>query len=352
MGADKIIRPEWIPEAYRGMEAPARNKKQMRELHELQDIISDAVNKLNFPEYPAQLYEPISYILALGGKRMRPALLLMACDLFGGNVEAAIPPALAIEVFHNFTLMHDDIMDNAPLRRGSVTVHNKWNQNVGILSGDVMLVQGYKLMMQVPDHLLRPILDIFNITAIGVCEGQQLDMEFEELTNVSISEYLNMIKLKTAVVLGGALKIGALIGGADAKDADLLSDFGVNLGIAFQLQDDILDVYGDPEKFGKQVGGDIISNKKTFLLLKSLELADSSQSAELNSWLNAKRFNSTEKVQAVTAIYDSLSIRQLAEEAMQTYADKAFEALDAINLPENHKQYLRNFADGLLVREH
>jgi len=351
MGADKMIRPEWIPEAYREIEAVATNKIIMKELHELQDIIGNAVKELNFPEYPAQLYEPISYILSLGGKRMRPALLLMACDLFGGDIEAAIPPALAIEVFHNFTLMHDDIMDNAPIRRGRATVHTKWNQNVGILSGDVMLVQGYKLMMQVPDHLLRPILDIFNVTAIGVCEGQQLDMDFEELTNVSIDEYLNMIRLKTAVVLGGALKIGALIGGADTKDADLLSDFGVNLGIAFQLQDDILDVYGDPEKFGKQVGGDIISNKKTYLLLKSLELADSFQSGELNNWLNAKQFNNTDKVQAVTAIYNNLDVRQLADKAMQTYADKAFEALDAINLPEEHKQYLRDFADGLLVRE-
>lgn len=351
MGADKMIRPEWIPEAYREIEAVATNKKRMKELHELQEIIGNAVTELNFPEYPAQLYEPITYILSLGGKRMRPALLLMACDLFGGDVDAAIPPALAIEVFHNFTLMHDDIMDNAPIRRGHATVHKKWNQNVGILSGDVMLVQGYKLMMQVPDHLLRPILDIFNITAIGVCEGQQLDMEFEEHTNVSIDEYLNMIKLKTAVVLGGALKIGALIGGADAKDADLLSDFGVNLGIAFQLQDDILDVYGDPEKFGKQVGGDIISNKKTYLLLKSLELAGISQLAELHQWLTAKQFENVDKVQAITAIYSQLNVRRLAEDAMENYADKAFAALDAINLPEDHKQYLRDFADGLLVRE-
>jgi len=351
MDADKMIRPEWIPDAYRDTETATTNKKQMKELHELQDIISDAVKELNFPGYPAQLYEPITYILSLGGKRMRPALLLMACDLFGGDVDAAIPPALAIEVVHNFTLMHDDIMDNAPMRRGHATVHKKWNQNVGILSGDVMLVQGYKLMMQVPDHLLRPILDIFNVTAIGVCEGQQLDMEFEELTNVSIDEYLEMIRLKTAVVLGGALKIGALIGGADTKDADLLSDFGVNLGIAFQLQDDILDVYGDPEKFGKQVGGDIISNKKTYLLLKSLELANSLQSNELQNWLGAKQFNAIEKVQAVTALYNNLDVRQLAEQAMESYADKAFAALDAINLPEGHKQYLRDFADGLLVRE-
>lgn len=323
----------------------------MKKLEDLQAIISKAVDELSFPKYPADLYEPISYILSLGGKRMRPALLLMACDLFGGDVEAALPPALAIEVFHNFTLMHDDIMDNAPIRRGKITVHERWNQNVGILSGDVMLVQGYKLMMQVKDHLLRPILDIFNTTAIGVCEGQQFDMEFEDRNNVSIGEYLNMIRLKTAVVLGGALKIGALIGNADMKDADLLSSFGENLGIAFQLQDDILDVYGDPEKFGKQVGGDIISNKKTYLLIKAVELAKDQQIKDLDNWIALKQFDNAEKVAAVTDIYNSLNIREYAEEAMQAYADKAFEALDAINLPEEHKQYLRDFADGLLVRE-
>jgi len=323
----------------------------MKKLQNLQEMINRAVIKLPFPTYPAALYEPITYILSLGGKRMRPALLLMACDLFGGDIEAAISPALAIEVFHNFTLMHDDIMDNAPLRRGNVTVHELWNNNVGILSGDVMLIEGYKLMMQVEDRLLRPILNIFNDTAVGVCEGQQLDMEFEERNEVHIDEYLNMIRLKTAVVLGGALKIGALIGGADNRDAELLSSFGEHLGLAFQLQDDILDVYGDPEKFGKQVGGDIISNKKTYLLIKALELAAEQQTKELNYWIALKEFDNTEKVEAVTEIYNALEVRQYAETAMQTYADKAFEALDALNLPEDHKQYLRDFADGLLVRE-
>jgi geranylgeranyl diphosphate synthase type II len=323
----------------------------MKQLQDLQAIISEAIKELPLPTYPDALYEPIRYILSLGGKRMRPALLLMACDLFGGDVDAAISPALAIEVFHNFTLMHDDIMDNAPLRRGRVTVHERWNNNVGILSGDVMLVKGYELMMHVPDRLLRPILDIFNTTAVGVCEGQQLDMEFEERGDVQIDEYLHMIRLKTAVVLGGALKIGALIGGAEVKDAELLSSFGEHLGLAFQLQDDILDVYGDPEKFGKQVGGDIISNKKTYLLIKALELAKEKQTADLDKWLAAKEFDHTEKVDAVTAIYNSLDVRRYAEEAMQYYTDKAFEALDAISLPEEHKQYLHDFADGLLVRE-
>ena len=323
----------------------------MRKLEDLQEIISEAVDKLTFPVHPAELYEPISYILSVGGKRMRPALLLMACDLFGGDINEALSPALAIEVFHNFTLMHDDIMDNAPLRRGRVTVHERWNQNVAILSGDVMLIEGYKLMMKVPNHLLRQILDIFNETAVAVCEGQQIDMDFEQRDDVAIDEYIEMIRLKTAVVLGGALKIGALIGGADNKDADLLSSFGEHLGIAFQLQDDILDVYGDPEKFGKQVGGDIISNKKTYLLIKALELAKDETAELLANIIANKDFVNDDKVQAVTTIYNSLDIRQYAESEMQAYADKAFVALDAINLPEEHKQYLRDFADGLMVRE-
>jgi geranylgeranyl diphosphate synthase type II len=324
----------------------------MRELQELQLIIDKAVNELKYPDYPAELYDPIYYILSMGGKRMRPALLLMACDLFGGDVEKAIPPALAIEVFHNFTLMHDDIMDKAPLRRGRTTVHEKWNQNAAILSGDVMLIEGYKLMMQVEDRLLRTILDIFNATAVGVCEGQQLDMDFEVRNDVNIDEYIYMIKLKTAVVLGGALKIGSILGGADIEDAELIGQFGENLGLAFQLQDDMLDVYGSPEKFGKQVGGDIISNKKTYLLIKALELADAGQKTELDKWIAATDFDTKKKVQAVTAIYDTVQVKQYAETTMHTYADKAFEALEKVNLPEENKQYLRDFADSLMVREY
>ncbi|MDR6943581.1 polyprenyl synthetase family protein [Mucilaginibacter pocheonensis] len=324
----------------------------MKKLTDLQALISEAIDKLTFPEQPAELYEPIGYILALGGKRLRPALLLMACDLFGGDVENAIEPAMAIEVFHNFTLMHDDIMDKAPLRRGRVTVHEKWNANVAILSGDAMMVESNKLMMQVDDAILRRVMDVFNETATGVCEGQQIDMSFEQRDDVNIDEYLNMIRLKTAVLLGGTLKIGAIIGGALLTDAQLLYDFGVNLGIAFQLQDDILDVYGDPDKFGKQVGGDIISNKKTYLLIKALEQAKDAQAIELNSWLTLQQFDARDKVTAVTDIYNQLHIRQSAEDAMQTYADKAFGALDNINLPEERRQYLRQFADSLLVREY
>jgi geranylgeranyl diphosphate synthase type II len=324
----------------------------MKKLTDLQVLINEAVDKLTFPENPADLYEPISYILSLGGKRLRPALLLLACDLFGGDVESAVEPALAIEVFHNFTLMHDDIMDKAPLRRGKATVHEKWNANVAILSGDAMMVESNKLMMKVDDAILRQVMNVFNETATGVCEGQQIDMSFEQQSNVSIDRYLNMIRLKTAVLLGGTLKIGAIIGGAKLADADLLYNFGVNLGIAFQLQDDILDVYGDPDKFGKQVGGDIISNKKTYLLIKALELAKDAQANELNNWLSLQQFEATEKVTAVTAIYNQLQIRQFAEEAMQTYAERAFNALDDINLPGERRQYLKQFADSLLVREY
>ncbi|WP_295772540.1 polyprenyl synthetase family protein [uncultured Mucilaginibacter sp.] len=323
----------------------------MNTLKNLQLLIEDAVGKLSYPVTPAELYEPITYILSIGGKRMRPALLLMACDMFGGDVKKAISPALAIEVFHNFTLVHDDIMDNAPLRRGQATVHEKWNPNTGILSGDVMLVEAYKLMMQVDDSILRQVLEIFSNTAIGVCEGQQFDMNFEQQTHVQIDDYINMIRLKTAVLLGGALNIGALIGGASAEDAKLLYTFGEQLGIAFQLQDDILDVYGDPEKFGKQVGGDIISNKKTFLLIKALELAGESEKLELDNWLNSNDFDTAAKVTAVTSVYNSLNIRQQAEEAMHHYAAIGFEALNNLSVSEDKKQYLRSFADGLMIRE-
>jgi len=323
----------------------------MTSLKDLQEKINNGVNQLQFPLYPAELYEPIKYILSLGGKRMRPALVLMACDLFGGDPDKAVAPALAIEVFHNFTLMHDDIMDNAPLRRGKTTVHEKWNKNIAILSGDVMLVESYKLLMQVDAGLMGKVLNIFNDTAVGVCEGQQFDMEFEQRDDVHIDEYINMIRLKTAVLLGGALKIGAIIGGASDSDAALLQAFGEQLGVAFQLQDDILDVYGDPEKFGKQVGGDILSNKKTFLLLKALELANEKQVAELRHWFANTSFDPQTKIEAVTGLYDQLNIRHHAWEAMHQYADKALAALDSISLPNAPKQYLRGFADSLMVRE-
>lgn len=323
----------------------------MHSIKQLQQIIDTAVKEINYPATPNELYEPIAYLMALGGKRLRPALVLMATDLFGGNIEDAKAPALAIEMFHNFTLMHDDIMDNAPLRRGQPTVHEKWSNSVAILSGDVMFVKAYKLMIQVKPEILTSVLEVFNKTAIEVCEGQQIDMNFELREKVSIEEYLEMIRLKTAVLLGGALKIGALIGDASVQNADLLYQFGENLGLAFQLQDDILDVYGDPEKFGKQVGGDIISNKKTFLLIKALELAQGDDLINLTAWINKKDFAPEDKVEAIKSIYNRLNIRKLSEDVMQQYAKIALNAFDKIDTPLENKKTLLSFAEMLVERD-
>ncbi|MCO4293792.1 polyprenyl synthetase family protein [Solitalea sp. MAHUQ-68] len=323
----------------------------MYSIKQLQEIVNKQVEELVLPETPIELYEPIKYLMAIGGKRMRPVLTLMGCNLFTDNIEAAKSPALGLEVFHNFTLMHDDIMDNAPIRRGKETVHEKWNSNVAILSGDVMLVKAYELMMQTPDAFLRPVLNIFNKTAAEVCEGQQIDMNFEQLKTVSVDEYLNMIALKTAVLLGACLQTGALLGNASNEDAEHLYQLGKNLGIAFQLQDDILDVYGEPEKFGKQVGGDIIANKKTFLLIKTLELADSETLISLERWLNTDVFISEQKVKAVTDIYNQLNVKALAEAQMQQYVNLALNHLNEVRTGQERKQPLIDFANQLLVRE-
>lgn len=324
----------------------------MHSIQELQQIIDKAVKETNYPAEPKELYEPISYLMSLGGKRLRPALVLMAADLFNGNIDDALSPALAVELFHNFTLMHDDIMDKAPLRRGKPTVHAKWGEAVAILSGDVMFVKAYQMMIQVKPNILSQVLEIFNQTATGVCEGQQIDMNFESRDEVTIPEYVEMIRLKTAVLLGGALKIGALIGEASETDAQHLYNFGENLGIAFQLQDDILDVYGDPEKFGKQVGGDIISNKKTYLLIKALELAKGDVLKELNNWLSLKNFNPEEKVKAVRCIYDQLGIRKLSDSTMQSYASVALTEFELIKVNQENKEVLLEFAEMLVGRQH
>lgn len=311
--------------------------------------IEQAISQVTYPNHPASLYDPIAYIMSLGGKRIRPTMLLMSVDLFGGKIEQGIQAALAIETFHNFTLIHDDIMDNAPLRRGKQTVHEKWGVNTAILSGDVMMVEANKHLTNVDISVLKPALDTFNTTAQGVCEGQQLDMEFESRDNVSIEEYIEMIRLKTAVLLGGAMKLGAIVAGADQKNAQLIYDFGENLGIAFQLQDDILDVYGDPEKFGKQIAGDIISNKKTFMLLKLQELVDQDDEKELNSqYVNT---DSLEKIRKITRLYDQYEIRQLASDEMKKYLDKAFRAMDQISVDEIHKAEIIKLANELMSRE-
>ncbi|WP_407425708.1 polyprenyl synthetase family protein [Arcticibacter sp.] len=324
----------------------------MYSITQLQDLINKQIVEKKYPVTPSELYDPITYIMSLGGKRMRPVLTLMACDMFGGHITAALEPALAIELFHNFTLMHDDIMDKAPLRRGQSTVHSKWNDNVAILSGDVMLVEAYKTLVNAVDSaILRDVLTVFNDTAAGVCEGQQTDMNFELIEDVSIAQYLNMIRLKTAVLLGCSLKIGALIGSAGPEDSEHLYNFGVNIGIAFQLQDDILDVYGNPEKFGKQVGGDILSNKKTFLLIKAIELAEDLDKEELHYWLNVVECDPASKISSVTAIYDRLGVRQLAEEQMNLHARKSLSELDKVSVSAENKQILVDFAGQLLIRE-
>ncbi|RYF99488.1 MAG: polyprenyl synthetase family protein, partial [Chitinophagaceae bacterium] len=300
---------------------------------QLHKILEEAIPQIVYPNHPKDLYEPIKYIMSLGGKRIRPVMVLMATELFTDDINSALDVALAIETFHNFTLVHDDIMDNAPLRRGKQTVHEKWGVNNAILSGDVMMVESNKHLSKVDVSVLKPVLDTFNATAQGVCEGQQLDMEFEQRTDVSIAEYIEMIRLKTAVLLGGAMKLGAIVGGANEADADLLYKFGENLGVAFQLQDDILDVYGNPEKFGKQVGGDIIANKKTFLHLKALALAKGDEGTSLTN----NSLTQEDKIKTVTALYNKYDIQQLANVEMEKYLAIANKALADLPVDESKK---------------
>ncbi len=303
-----------------------------------------------FPVEPHGLYEPCDYLLALGGKRLRPALLLMAYELFGDKVDEALPAAWAVELFHNFTLMHDDIMDAAPLRRGQPTVHKRWNLNTGILSGDIMLIYAYRHLAAVGDDATsRALIHTFNRVATGVCEGQQMDVNFETRDDVSLPEYVRMIELKTAVLLGGALEMGALAAGAATNDAHHLYEFGRLAGISFQIQDDLLDTYGDPVKFGKQVGGDILQNKKTFLVLKTLETAPESDRTELARWMQTGA-DEPGKVDAVRALFDRNGIPALVAEEQERYRLEAFRQLDAVAVAESQKVILRAAVEELLVR--
>jgi len=322
----------------------------MRTIFDLQQLIETAITKVDYPQHPARLYDPIRYIMRFGGKRIRPVLLLLSSGLFNKDITIAIEAALAIETFHNFTLVHDDIMDNAPLRRGKDTVHIKWGVNNAILSGDVMMVEANKHLTNLDTAILKDALQCFNTTAQGVCEGQQLDMEFEERADVSIEEYINMIRLKTAVLVGGSMKLGAIVGGASQHDAELLYQFGENFGIAFQLQDDILDVYGDPAKFGKQVGGDIISNKQTFLLLKLKEIATAADLSLLEEQLMNTDYQI--KISQVTGLYDKYHIRELAAVRMKQYQETAFTALDLVSVQGPGKEEIENLAKTLIHREY
>jgi geranylgeranyl diphosphate synthase type II len=314
--------------------------------------INSAVELEHFGNNPAELYEPIRYIMFLGGKRMRPLLCLLSYQLYKENTKDVIPASIAVEIFHNFTLMHDDIMDNAPLRRGQQTVHEKWNSPVAILSGDVMLVKAYQqFIAHCPIEKLTEILRKFNQCAIEVCEGQQIDMNFEEMEQVHEDDYIEMIRLKTAVLLGFSLELGGILSMDNEADHALLYQMGVNAGIGFQLMDDLLDVYADQEKFGKQVGGDIIANKKTYLLIKAKELASGENSIKLNHWLNAKDFDKEEKVNAVKDIYDDLNIKKLTEDKMNQYFEKAFQNLDDLDAPAEKKLIIKDFFNYLINRE-
>lgn len=314
-------------------------------------LVEEAIQDKGFKKEPISLYEPISYTMALGGKRVRPALLLMANDLFGGTANRALSAALAIEIFHNFTLVHDDIMDNAPVRRGKPTVFKKWNVPTAILSGDVMLVEAYQLLCDYEPELLPHLLKLFNKTAVEVCEGQQYDMLFENASDVSIDDYLKMIELKTAVLLGASLKMGALIAKATRNDAQHLYEFGKNIGVAFQLMDDILDVYGDPKKFGKQVGGDILANKKTYLLLQALHKAEGKLHKELEFCLTSKTLSPENKITRVKAIYSQLKIKETAIAEMNHFYNTAIAHLDSVNAPQDKKSAFEDFAKKLMHRE-
>ncbi len=325
----------------------------MTKIATYQQQIEDALKDKKYGSNPKELYDPISYIMSLGGKRLRPVLVFIATDIFDGDTSKALHPALAIELFHNFTLVHDDLMDKAPLRRNQPTVHEKWNNNIAILSGDAMMVRAYQELCLADPAMLARLLEIFSDTAVKVCEGQQYDMNYETLSKVSIQQYIKMIELKTAVLLGGALKIGAAIGGAREEDAQRLYDFGKHIGIAFQLQDDILDVYADAAKFGKQKGGDIIANKKTYLLLKAIEMAENNRymKEELHQWIAAPHFDAKEKVEAVINIYNFLNVKELARTEMQKHYELALTFLKDIPVSESKKQSLIAFAESLMVRE-
>ena len=323
----------------------------MYTLLEAQNLIEKHIQNLSLPDTPPELYEPVEYILSLGGKRIRPALVILACDLYAGAVESALIPAVAIEIFHNFTLVHDDIMDRSDIRRGQPTVHVKYNENIAILSGDVMSILASRLINQAPGVVLNTVHDVFTKTAMEVCEGQQMDMNFEDQLTVSGEEYMRMIELKTAVLIAASLKIGAILGGASQTDANDLYEFGRNLGIAFQLQDDLLDTYGDQKIMGKQPGTDIVDNKKTFLMLTALENSSPDQKKELLHWLTNKYFEKEEKIASVTHIFNDLGIKELTEVRIREYYDKALENLSRLNKPEDRKTELYNFASYLMTRK-
>jgi geranylgeranyl diphosphate synthase type II len=316
----------------------------------LQEIIQQEINRLDIPSSPAELYEPIYYSMSMGGKRIRPVLTLIACDLFDGNIELALAPAIGLEIFHNFTLVHDDIMDNAPIRRGKDTIYRKWSISTAILSGDTMFAIACEYISRTHPGALPAVLGIFNQTAREVCEGQQMDMNFESDTQVTLHDYTEMIRLKTAVLLGCCLKIGSLVAGAGNKDAENLYHFGENLGIAFQIQDDLLDTFGDPSVFGKKTGGDIETNKKTWLFLKAMEIGNNQQQSTLQQYYGDPLSDAEAKYLTVKGIFNDLKVQELARQEITVYYNKAQEYLKRISLPEPKMEVLRTFCDKIINR--
>jgi len=317
----------------------------------LLNTVNRELEKLEMPNQPSGLYEPARYALTLGGKRIRPILTLMACNLFSSEIDKAIAPALGIEIFHNFTLLHDDVMDKAEIRRGKPTVHKVWTANHAILSGDAMQIIAYQLIGKSPADTLPEILSLFSKTALEICEGQQYDMDFEQRDDVTEAEYLEMIRLKTAVLLGCALKTGALVAGASATNCDLIYRFGEKIGLAFQLKDDLLDTFGNEAVFGKAIGGDIACNKKTFLWIHAMQKANDQQKAELQKWVSLKEFDRAEKVKAVKNIYGEIGVKEICEKKMDTYFGEAMDALSAMEVNVLQKSELTHLADQLMKRE-
>ncbi len=313
-------------------------------------IFSDYLESQTINRNPKNLYEPIQYILSLGGKRIRPALTLMGCDVFGENIEKALPAAMAVEVFHNFSLIHDDIMDKAPLRRGKQTVHEKWDLNTGILSGDAMLILAYRYFENYEPEIFSELAKLFSKTALEVCEGQQWDIDFETSDNITIEQYLKMIEYKTAVLVGAALQMGAIVAKTSEVNKKAIYDFGLNLGIAFQLQDDYLDAFGDPETFGKQVGGDIIENKKTYLYLKALEQTSQQEKEQLLHLYSIKSDDNHDKIELVKQVFETSKATEATQNAIADYTQKAFDILEAMDIPTDKKDQLRVFGEGLMNR--
>lgn len=314
-------------------------------------LVNNYLDNIPYTRKPETLYEPIRYVLSLGGKRIRPVLMLMSYNLYKDDADTILPTACGLETYHNYTLLHDDLMDNADMRRGHATVHKKWDANTAILSGDSMLVLSYQRIAQCAPQYLPQILDLFTTTALEIGEGQQYDMEFETRDDVCEAEYIEMIRLKTSVLLACAMKMGAIQAGASVADQDALYRYGESLGLAFQLQDDYLDVYGDPSVFGKNIGGDITSNKKTFMLINALLRAEGQDKAELEAWIARKDFDRQEKVDAVTRLYTKLGIDRLARERIECYTREALSCLDAVDTPDERKAELREYTMMMMRRE-